>query len=134
MLPWDDHATGAGHVQGTAAVAATPLGPLVAARLAPRDRSTTSKSGSFSVRISSAVGRIPVEFTLRNGSAGSDYRATVFDPSGRLVKRWNEANRRGSLEAWDGRTADGSAARSGVYFLRVESGDQAAVAKVVLSR
>ena len=134
---WDDHAVGAGHVQGTAAVAATPPGPAVAARfgrgMGARTGPEEPTAPRLSVRISSPVGSVPVEFGMKN-AAGSGYRATVFDLSGRLVRRWEGEIRMGGRGTWDGRRRDGSEARSGVYFLRVESGDQAATAKVVLSR
>ena len=137
VLAWDDRATGAGHVQGTAAVAATPPGPLLAARLsggspdAPRLES--ANASRIALRISSPVGRRPVRFALKNADEGG-YRAAIFDLAGRLVRRWTAPIRPGVVESWDGTSADGSPVRAGVYFLRADAGDQTATVKVVLTR
>jgi hypothetical protein len=62
------------------------------------------------------------------------YAVSVFDPRGRLVRRWSGEAARGVAGAWDGRGGDGALVGSGVYFLRVEADGREAVTKAVVAR
>ncbi len=63
--------------------------------------------------------------------------ADVIDPQGRRVRRLEPGApfHAGTFElAWDGRSDDGSAARAGLYFVRVREGSEAAALRVVEMR
>jgi hypothetical protein len=64
--------------------------------------------------------------------------AGVYDVTGRLVRSLDTARMdrvTGSFEAhWDGEGARGSATSSGVYFVRVTSGEQAATARITVAK
>jgi hypothetical protein len=76
--------------------------------------------------------RTTIRFT-----ASRDGRVTVsiHDVAGRLVRALERPVPAGSHEiAWDGRTADGLRAPSGVYFARVTVGDFRETRRIVLLR
>jgi hypothetical protein len=57
---------------------------------------------------------------------------TVYDVRGRLVSR-REAFP-GSALSWEGRTLDGGAAPSGIYFVEIRDGAQRWVGKIIVDR
>jgi len=64
-------------------------------------------------------------------------RVAIFDASGRLVRRLLAGSMQsGGLHSclWDGRSADGVVAPSGIYFYRLEAGDFIATRRMVLAR
>ena len=130
VLPWDDRATGAGLVQGAAAVGAAPVA-LIAGR-APERGASNAGQGSLSLRIASRPGSLPVEFAL--GGAAGKYDVSVFDARGRLVRKWVADASSGATGTWDGRGGDGATVGSGVYLLRVDAGGRRVVTKAVVSR
>ena len=96
-----------------------------------------------------AAARVPTEFAFRLQSspavtaeaqvdlpAPGPVRVDVFDINGRLVRTAFDAPLAPGTHsiAWDGRAAEGGRAPVGVYFLRVVSGREVAVARFVLLR
>ncbi|MFH1852942.1 MAG: endonuclease [Candidatus Neomarinimicrobiota bacterium] len=77
--------------------------------------------------------RTNITFNVANRDS---YRVAVFDIAGRLVTVLND----GPLEpgqhtiVWDGRTTSGTAAASGCYLLRLESGTMVQTGKLLLTR
>jgi hypothetical protein len=67
---------------------------------------------------------------LRLDGNASAYIATVYDMSGRRVRRLATIGA-GSV-AWDGRDESGSVVHPGIYFVRVQSGGVSRVARVVV--
>ena len=121
-------------------MALTPLAPTgIAAATFGNGRVEASagtaieRDGRLSIRVSSRVGSLPVEFELQ-GVASGPYRASVFDTQGHLVRRWEAQPSRGAKGEWRGTRDDGSSVRSGVYFLRVEAMSITASAKLVVAR
>jgi len=66
--------------------------------------------------------------TLISGPAGG--RITIFDPSGRVMRRASLDGRMGAF-AWDGRDERGSTVRPGLYFVRCDRPAGPLLAKVV---
>lgn len=64
--------------------------------------------------------------------APSDVRVSVFDVTGRLVRRLADGRLPGGAHAvdWDGRGGDSSPAPAGVYFVRLEADGRAETRKV----
>jgi flagellar hook assembly protein FlgD len=58
----------------------------------------------------------------------------IFDVRGRLVRAWNERDALDANVIWDGRTAKGADAPSGIYFTRVSTPSGEATARTVLLR
>jgi hypothetical protein len=60
----------------------------------------------------------------------------VFDVAGRRVASLIEGLRPAGEQtaSWDGRTSDGAAARAGLYFLRLDSGNERATQRAILVR
>jgi hypothetical protein len=58
----------------------------------------------------------------------------VFDVRGRLVSAWDEHGALDPHVIWDGRTANGANAPSGIYFTRVSTPSGEATARTVLLR
>lgn len=75
------------------------------------------------------AGRLPIPFP-REG------RIAIYDVAGRIVRSLFDGaiEDRGPGLYWDGRDDAGREAPSGVYFVRLRSGDQAAGGKVILIR
>jgi hypothetical protein len=71
-------------------------------------------------------------FLPRNGAV----RARVHDVTGRLVASLMDGERAAGRHSvgWDGRTADGSAAGPGIYFVRLEWGGESLTQRVVRLR
>lgn len=69
---------------------------------------------------------------LRLDTNAARVRGSVHDVTGRLLHRFDVAGVRPLV--WDGRDADGRLAGPGIYFVRVEAGDQSGVARVALVR
>lgn len=89
--------------------------------------------GGMALRVVSPLGATPVAFATERAAA--THSIEVFDVHGRLVRRWSEvAGEEGLRAAWDGRNADGGRCGSGVYFVRVKSGADQAVARAVIMR
>jgi hypothetical protein len=61
---------------------------------------------------------------------------SVFDASGRLVRTLERGALSGGRHTvrWDGRDASGAAVATGVYFIRLDTGDLVGVTKAVLLR
>ena len=74
--------------------------------------------------------QMTVRFTL---DAPSAVRVEVWDVSGRLVRTLHSgAMTRGTQSVtWDGRLANGRAATSGLYLVRVQAGSRVLTAKVL---
>jgi hypothetical protein len=68
------------------------------------------------------------------GVSAPQWVATVGDASGRLVRILTGGNDGTGNLRWDGRDANGRAAPSGVYFIRLQADGQSATAKVHLIR
>jgi len=130
VLPWDARATGAGLVQGAAAVAATPLPPAVAARFTrdPGGADGTA-GGSAGAPVLSRVGSLPVEISYRALGSGAGL-VRVMDVRGRLVRRLRPSET--GRVTWDGRRDDGAAVGSGIYFVQRGAGPE--TVKVVVAR
>ncbi len=66
----------------------------------------------------------------------TDVDVRVFDVRGKLIRTLADSSELNAVVTmkWDGTTQDGVAVPSGVYFLRVLSGDTEAVRKIVLLR
>jgi hypothetical protein len=59
----------------------------------------------------------------------------VYDVSGRLVGDLYDGRAEGTVQmSWDGRNGSGEKVSSGIYFIRVRSGSDVAVSKVILVR
>ncbi len=75
----------------------------------------------------------PIRFSLRRGA---DVRLSIYDARGRevvtLLDEWTPAGEH--VAVWDGARGDGRSAESGVYFVRLRSGDRSAMQKVVFAR
>ena len=128
VLPWDDRATGAGLVQGEAAVMVTPT-PFVNIA-AGRPGAAGASSAGLSLRVLSPAGRLPVELGWRRAGS-APVSIALFDVQGRLVRRWTTS---GETATWDGSSSDGTPAASGVYFLNVQSAVARATTRVLLAR
>jgi len=128
VLPWDARATGAGLVQGEAAVTATPTPFLNIA--AGRPGPGSASASGLSLRVLSPAGRLPVELGWR-GAGSAPVSLALFDVQGRLVRRWTTS---GETATWDGSRRDGTPAASGVYFLNIQSAAARATTRVVLAR
>ncbi|MBI5837007.1 MAG: hypothetical protein HZB25_07170 [Candidatus Eisenbacteria bacterium] len=77
-----------------------------------------------------AVSAGGVEFSVRGGLGAR--RARIVDVSGRVLRAWGlPAGPTETTLIWDGAASGGGWAASGVYWLRVECGQEAGVAKVV---
>jgi len=80
--------------------------------------------------------RVPVEIEWQGdpvGSAGPQ-SMTIHDLSGRLLRRFDLPAGASGMVVWDGRATGGSAARPGIYFVRVVSGAREARGRIVLLR
>jgi hypothetical protein len=81
----------------------------------------------------SGAGALPVQIRIAEG-AGRTHTVSVFDTRGRLLRRWAaRADAQGRL-FWDGSRSGGGVCASGVYFIRVDGSEAAAVLKVVIVR
>jgi len=78
-------------------------------------------------------GRTDIRFDL---PASQQVHLYVFDVGGRRVRTlWSGRAAAGaSFVRWDGRDADGREVNSGVYFYRLEAGEQTAVRKMTIVR
>ncbi len=66
----------------------------------------------------------------------SDVALSIYDLSGRLVRRWTESAKsagRYSIE-WNGKNESGNLVQSGMYFYRLEFGDEVMTRKMLLLR
>jgi choice-of-anchor B domain-containing protein len=74
-----------------------------------------------------------IRFDLRQAG---DVRLRIFDATGRLVRTLVDRNLETGAHAtvWDGRTGDGAAAASGVYFYRLEAGGETRSRRMVLAK
>ncbi len=68
---------------------------------------------------------------LRIAGNATSYRGEIYDLNGRMLRRFVGSN--GQVQ-WDGRDQHGERVRPGLYFLRVEAGGRATVARVTLLR
>lgn len=142
ILPWDGRATGAGLVQGAAAVAATPVAalaltnggggiePVRTASTAARSVALTFAGTSFA-RVVSGTGRRPVIVEWGALASGA-WDATVFDAQGRAVRHWRSGSSGSVRTTWDGRGDSCARLDGGVYFVRLQAAGRSAIAKAVL--
>ncbi len=77
--------------------------------------------------------RVVIPFSL---AARAEVRLAVYDALGRVVRRLLNAELDSGLHQahWDGRDERGTAAASGVYFVRLQAGAQVAVTRVAVLR
>ncbi len=65
----------------------------------------------------------------------ANWTLTIYNVAGQTVREFNGVNGAGSVRvAWDGRTTDGMAASSGVYFYRVSANNFTATKKMTLMK
>src|SRR6185295_15442844 len=132
VLPWDIRATGAGLVQGAAAVAATPSSATNAAATIAAARAPGAPSSDARVlRVVSRPGALPVLLEWSALAAGVS-AGKVFDAQGRVVRQWRSDVTRAARVAWDGRDDAGALVRGGVYFVRLEAAGRIAAAQLVV--
>ena len=77
-----------------------------------------------------------VTYVIPRNLLDSHFTLTVYDASGRLVKRLLDGNRvPGTYNVlWDGRNDEGRSVSSGVYFLHLETSRISRTQRVVLVR
>jgi hypothetical protein len=79
-----------------------------------------------------SFGGVDLEFRVPDAGSAS---LRVFDTAGRLVRRMYDGAASGPVRVrWDGFDGSGTAAESGVYLVRLESGGRVAARKVPLLR
>lgn len=111
-------------------------------RYAPEIVSSVREVGGSHVPVSFALGQnypnpfnagTQIQFTLPHGTTA---RLEVFDLLGRMVKTLaNRSFETGTyVAAWDGDCENGSVASSGVYFIRLTTGEFTATRKLVLMK
>ena len=78
-----------------------------------------------------STGSTTIQFTL-SASSGR-IRVQVFNLSGRLIRTLADRNFEAGEHrvSWDGRSASGSKVGAGIYFIRVDSGEESETRKVV---
>jgi hypothetical protein len=98
--------------------------------------SSTDVPLNLSELASSSPGAISRAFSEGSGASLHRLVLRVYDVSGRLVRTLiDEELSPGSYSAvWRGTDEQGNMVSSGIYFLRLEAGDQALAKKVILSR
>jgi hypothetical protein len=69
---------------------------------------------------------------LRLDGDATSYRGEVYDLAGRRLRRFSVAANKALI--WDGRDDTGRLVEPGIYFVRVEAGGRAAVARLALLR
>ncbi len=83
-------------------------------------------------------GELNVSFAIsgRIGAHGGEAKVGLYDVSGRLVRVLARGGFQGAQQAvrWDGRDDEGNLVRSGLYFLRAESGGERNELKVAVLR
>jgi hypothetical protein len=89
--------------------------------------------GKMALRVTSPLGASPVVLDISN-AAGPGRTVRIFDVMGRVVRSWEERNAVDQRVTWDGRTARGTNAPSGIYFTRVSTPSGEATARTVLLR
>ncbi|HVP37692.1 MAG TPA: hypothetical protein VMS93_00765 [Candidatus Saccharimonadales bacterium] len=126
-----DAATGAQETSSAVALCLPPFGLALDVAVSTGVPDAPPRPAALEVRApGGALFRGAAEFSVRGGSGAR--RARLVDVAGRAVREWTLPP--GPAEArlrWDGRAAGGAAAAPGVYWLRVESGGEAAAARVV---
>ncbi len=103
---------------------------------APSDRSERTQLRQqikTSVTPSPAKASAEVEYTLEEPSYTI---INVFDANGRLIKNvYSGSQDQGSHSImWDGKDADGNKLNSGVYFVRIQSGNMIGSQRIVLAK
>ena len=111
------------------------------------DAAVRKAAGSGAAAAAALPGTLQARMESGNPSSGQarlSYRLTrsgpvrvrVYDARGSLVRSLDDrvAQAGSHMIAWDGRSASGSAAPSGVYWMRVDSPEGSAVRKVALLR
>lgn len=131
VLPWDSRATGAGLVQGAAAVAATPPAATIAAGPFALARDPGAAANASVLRVISRPGNLPVVLEW-SALASGVWAGKVFDAQGRVVRRWPAGIGRAARVAWDGRDDSGAAVQGGIYFVRLEAEGRFATAKTIV--
>jgi len=81
-------------------------------------------------------GATRLAFAIPGAGTSLPVRVRVFDPAGRLVRRLlDDRLPPGHYQAsWDGSRIDGTPAGSGVYFVRLETGDRRLLTRVLVMR
>ncbi len=73
---------------------------------------------------------VNIQFHLKDGE--TPYTLSIYNIKGELVYRQGDTNRGDISVTWDGRDAKGRQMASGIYFIRLNSGDLNQMKKVVL--
>lgn len=135
VLPWDAHASGAGLVQGDAALAATPAAAAPQAAVASAHLgSAADPPGAPRARLISHTGRTPIELEWSRLAHGA-FRVAVIDAQGRVIRRWSENASSSARVRWDGSDDRGARVARGLYFVRLEAtGVSQVVRALVLDR
>lgn len=94
---------------------------------------STPAEAASGLRISFPNPFWPGSRLLLQGAAGIETRVELFDASGRQIRGWSAPGRESVLE-WDGRTESGVSAPSGVYYLRIVSGEASVDRPLLLLR
>lgn len=114
----------------------TPYTPLILtdADLDPEDDPVTPR-GAILLQVYPNPFNATAEIRYAVPAAG-DVRITLYDATGRRVRRLVDARRSAGwhTEIWDGRSDRGVAVSSGVYFCRVRTARASRVGKMVLLR
>ncbi len=85
----------------------------------------TPPSAPGRTRISTFPNPFGADTTLRVGASRESMTLSLFDTAGREVRRWSlPPHTTAQTIAWDGTTASGAPAPSGVYVARLTSGDR----------
>ncbi len=79
-------------------------------------------------------GTVSINFALPPGADRA--KLAIYDPSGRLVRSLmhRPAGNGPQTVSWDGRAANGSAVPTGIYFIRLETGETSVTKKMLYLR
>ena len=116
-----DNDRGWGRIDVMAAIDTPVAVPVAASGLRPR----------LQVYPNPSVGRVHFRLAGVNGQASKTL--TVYDASGRRVRRLSSTATRGDV-IWDGRDEEGAAVATGIYLATLETGYWKATTKVVVQR
>ena len=90
-------------------------------------------SASLGVSPNPSTGAANIQFSLGQSQS---FTLSVYDLRGRRVRVLEQGigSDQSSIVGWDGRDGQGRNVPSGIYFVRLRSGDDVLTSKVVLSR
>ncbi len=114
--------------QGWEGLAVVPVPAATSVADAPP--AARAPTAELAVAPNPSRGDASIAFSL---ATGADVDASVYDVSGRLVRRLVRGHFAAGRHAltWDGRDGDGRTVASGVYFVRVDRGSESLVARTV---